>query len=116
MAANGGVYVIAYSIGPGNPEHLALYAWASKIAHKVVPHLEEHDARIITVAEDSIEITGLPAASNMADVRAVFAGERNVFFKHFDASSSVPIGELLAMLRGENNTDLGLTVKEALEE
>lgn len=119
MAANGDVYVIAYSIGPGNPEHLALYGWASKIAHKVVPRLHEYLARIITITGDSVEITGLPAASNMEDIISVFAGKQNVFFKHFTTTSSTPIAELLALLSGDKssspNTELGRAAKEALD-
>lgn len=117
MGANGGVYVIAYSIGPGNPEHLALCAWASKIAHKVIPRLHEYPARIITITGDSVEIMGLPAVSNMKDIISVFSGERGVFFKHIDTSSA-SIGELLAFLKGKSsssNTELGLATKEALE-
>lgn len=113
LAANGGVYIIAYSIGPGNPKHLALYGWASKIGHKVISHLEEHNTRIITITEDSIEITGRPAVHNLT----VHVNEQTTFLRRVDASSPA-IGELLAILRGEDIipvTELGRLAKEVLE-
>lgn len=117
-AGNGRVYVLAYAIGSTDFEHITLFtkAYRSNSDIYLLPQTVMCPLRIITFSADSVELVGFPALEGERETTT--PSERRSFIHHFDAAEHAAIGELLAVLRGENIapvTELGQIAKEATE-
>ena len=115
---NGRVYILAYAIGSADFEHIVLFAKAyhSNSDIYLLPQTVMCPLRIITFAADSVELVGFPALEGERETTT--PSEHRSFIKHFDAAEHAAIGELLAVLRGENIdpvTELGRIAKETAE-